>query len=126
VNLELPSYLGGQGSSRLVLSSEGNKRQGIQRGDNLGSIIGRRGTITTIIRTPLWFSFDVYAVKATPTVLAWADAPSLDDGREGKSLNGFESQDLAVQLFRTVSLGPRGAVQTRAEVLHDPAIVRTR
>ena len=64
--------------------------------------------------------------STTPTALAWADAPSWDDGREGKLLNGFESQDLALQLFRTVSLAPRGAVQTRAEVLHALAIVLTR
>jgi len=51
--------------------------------------------------------------------------PSLDDGREGKSPNGFGSWDLTVQLFRTASPEPRGAAQTRAEVLHDLAIVRT-
>src|SRR5882762_10624514 len=55
-----------------------------------------------------------------------ADAPSLDDGREVKSLNGFGSKDQAVLRFRTASLAIRGAVRTRAEVLHDLAIVRSR
>jgi hypothetical protein len=59
----------------------------------------------------------VYAVKATPTVLAWADAPSLDDGRE-ESLNDFGLKDQAVRLFRTTSLELQVAVQTRADVLH--------
>src|SRR5712672_3238466 len=55
-----------------------------------------------------------------------ADAPSLDDGREGKSLTGFGSKDQAVLRFRTASLALRGAVRTRAEVLHDLTIVRSR
>jgi len=46
----------------------------------------------------------------------------LDDGREEKSPTGYGSQDQAVLLFRTVSLELRGAVQTRAEVLHDLAM----
>jgi hypothetical protein len=50
----------------------------------------------------------------------------LDDDREEKPLNGFGSWDQAVLLFRTASLAPRGAIQTRAEALHDLAIVRTR
>jgi hypothetical protein len=49
----------------------------------------------------------------------------LDDGREEKSPNGFESLGQAVLLFRTASLELRGAAQTKAEVLHDLAIVRT-
>ena len=50
----------------------------------------------------------------------------MDDGREEKSLNGFGSKDQAVLRFRTASLALRGAVRTRAEVLHDLAIVRSR
>src|SRR5712691_6310447 len=42
--------------------------------------------------------FDVHAIATKPTQLAWADAPSLDDGREENSPNDFGS-GLSLILF---------------------------
>ena len=59
-----------EGSSRLVISSGGNNARAFKEAIIQGVLSVSAETITTIIRLPLWFSFDVCAVKATLTVLA--------------------------------------------------------
>jgi hypothetical protein len=46
--------------------------------------------------------------------LASADAPFVDDGREGKSLNNFEAGDQAERLFRKVVAVRLGAGRAKA------------
>jgi hypothetical protein len=70
VNLELPSYLGGLHG--WFFSSGGNNARAFSEAIIQGALSVGAERPQPLSELPLWFSFDVYAVKATPTVLAWA------------------------------------------------------
>jgi hypothetical protein len=75
---------------RLLATKGGNKRQGFKEAIIQGVLSVGAERSQPLSELPLGFSLDV-----------WADAPSLDDGREEKSPNGFGSWDQAVLRFRT-------------------------